>query len=226
MPPPLPRLLRSPLHLSSLATCAKTLVWASALAIFLNDNVLAVAPIKGTSMKPTLSPRYDETQERDIVLFQVWGAHRDLRRGDVAHFMSPNKPEQFAVKRVIALPGDTVILDPRRRPKVAEGPEPTAAKAWDSLRGRVVVPPGHVWVEGDNWRSSSDSNWYGPISKSLITGKATAVLFPSARFWSKPWKEWKGGRTRVIEGRAPKDWTKEGLPVELAEIGDLGLPKG
>lgn len=27
----------------------------------------------------------------------------------------------------------------------------------------VVVPVNHVWVEGDNWRSTHDSNDYGPV---------------------------------------------------------------
>ena len=28
----------------------------------------------------------------------------------------------------------------------------------------VYVPQGHCWVEGDNTRSSQDSNFYGPVS--------------------------------------------------------------
>lgn len=28
----------------------------------------------------------------------------------------------------------------------------------------VHVPQGHCWVEGDNTRSSQDSNFYGPVS--------------------------------------------------------------
>ena len=31
-------------------------------------------------------------------------------------------------------------------------------------RRYVVVPKGHLWVEGDNTRSSQDSNFYGPVS--------------------------------------------------------------
>lgn len=176
-------------------------------------------------MKPTLSPNYDTKRESDVVFWNVWSAKRDVKRGDVLQFASPNEPEVLAVKRVVGLPGDTVVLDPKRRPRVSEGPDPTAARAWDSWQGRAVVPPGHIWVEGDNWRKTSDSNWYGPISKSLITGKAVAVMWPRERFWSKPWEGWKV-RTRVAEGRGPEDWTKDGLPVELVEVGDIGIGKG
>lgn len=67
--------------------------------------------------------------------------------------------------------------------------------------GKVVVPFGHVWVEGDNWRRSYDSCDFGPVSKSLIDGKAVRV-------WRRGW--WRGivdgrdgkGKTRVVEGRS------------------------
>lgn len=226
---PMPIPFRPRLPPPSLTRFAKAFIWVPALVIFLNDHVAHSAFVTGVSMKPTLSPHYSDSGASDLVLFNVWSARKDLKRGDVAQFMSPNKPEQFAVKRIIAVPGDTVILDPRRRPAVGEGPEPTAARAWDSWQGRAVVPPGHVWVEGDNWRKTSDSNWYGPISKSLITGKAVAVLWPGERFWTRPWEGWRG-RTRVVEaagdGLGEGHWTERGLPVELAEVGDVGLPKG
>jgi len=77
-------------------------------------------------------------------------------------------------------------------------------------KGRAVVPEGHVWVEGDNWRESRDSNWYGPISKSLILGKAKAVVLPVERFGMKPWEQYKS-RTKVIPGEIPKKDDYEAL---------------
>lgn len=132
--------------------------------------------------------------------------------------MNPLKPEALAVKRVIGVEGDIVLLDPKRRPKAKEGPEPPAARAWDHWCGQAKVPEGHVWVEGDNWRESHDSNYYGPISKSLVTGRAVAVVGPPSRFWMRPWEGFKS-RTKVIAGGKTKDWT-EGLPIELSEIGE------
>jgi len=35
----------------------------------------------------------------------------------------------------------------------------------------IVVPSGHIWVEGDNSMNSSDSRNYGPIPASLVVGK-------------------------------------------------------
>ena len=199
-------------------------LWASGAFILINENVFTVTRVNGVSMSPTLSPTVDETGQRDKVLWKVWAAKRNVQRGDVVHFMSPTRPEIFAVKRVVALEGDTVVLDPRRRPKKEDDPDPPEARSWDVWKGRVKVPAGHVWVEGDNWRKSSDSNWYGPISLKLITGKAGAVIWPLDRFWTQPWEEWKG-RTKVIRGNGVGHWTKEKMPIELSEVGDLGLPK-
>lgn len=191
--------------------------WCITVPIFINDNIFEIRGIEGRSMAPTLSPEYHETGRRDWLFLNKWVAPEKLDRGDVVHFMIPVRPEALAVKRVIALEGDTVVLDPRRRPKVHRGPEPPAAMAWDAWGGRAKVPQGHVWVEGDNLGFSRDSNWYGPISKSLVTGRATALVWPPSRFWTKPWLGF-DSTTKVIEGKVERDWT-DGLPVELAEIG-------
>jgi hypothetical protein len=43
----------------------------------------------------------------------------------------------------------------------------------------IQVPPGHMWVEGDNVSASVDSREYGPIPMNLITGFAHTI---------HPWK--------------------------------------
>jgi len=52
------------------------------------------------------------------------------------------------------------------------------------------VPFNHVWLEGDadDPRKSLDSNTYGPVSISLITGRVVAVLWPRMRLLK--WWEW------------------------------------
>jgi inner membrane protease subunit 2 len=121
------------------------------------------------------------------------------------------------------LEGDTVLLDKKRRPIVKEGPEPEEARAWDAWKGKAVVPQGHIWVEGDNRLSSVDSNDYGPVSKSLINGRAIAVVLPFSKFWTQPWTDYKS-KTKIkrCDGDV-KEWTN-GLPVELAEIANPHAP--
>ena len=107
------------------------------------------------------------------------------------------------VKRVIALEGDQV----RTR---APYPFP-----------RETIPEGHVWVEGEHPedRMSLDSNTYGPvcpiegrgigseiltmsdqISKSLIAGKITGVVWPFSKAGSIRWQDYRGN-PRVVEGQ-------------------------
>lgn len=169
--------------------------------ILLKDWFLEVTWITGSSMSPVLSPDYEATQKRDVMLWKKWSPERNLQRGDVILFSMPHKPDGLGVKRVVALGGDTVLLDRKRRPKDAENGRPNpAAKKWDIWRGKVVVPQGHVWVEGDNWRSTLDSNDYGPMSKSLILGKAICLLRPWGQIGTRPWEGFEN-KTRVVKGQ-------------------------
>ncbi len=36
----------------------------------------------------------------------------------------------------------------------------------------LQVPPGHVWLQGDNALNSTDSRHYGPVPYALIRGRA------------------------------------------------------
>ncbi|KAI6873120.1 hypothetical protein KC338_g1760 [Hortaea werneckii] len=166
-----------------------------------NDNVVQCTSVTGGSMEPTLSPLDNTTGQKDYVLWNKWEIESKIRRGDIVLFSLPGRPDDHGTKRVIATEGDTVILDPRRRPKdEASGRDLPESTGWDMYKRRVEIPPGHVWVEGDNWRKTRDSNWYGPISKSLIQGKASAVVWPWDRSGSKPWESFKS-KTKVIQGQ-------------------------
>lgn len=169
--------------------------------------------MNGPSMSPTLSPTYHETGNRDYLLMAKWNPTGNLKRGDVISFSIPHKPDGLGIKRVVGLSGDWVELDPKRRPdNDGIGGGVGKGLVWDLMgemhdyhqpesqkKKRVRVPYGHVWVEGDNWRLSRDSNYYGPISKSLINGKAICVVLPFSRWWSRPWEKYKI-KTKVKEG--------------------------
>jgi len=85
-----------------------------------------------------------------------------LDRGNLVTAVSPLDPSHQVLKRVIGLPGDTVCVDPSgERGRVAE---------W------CKVPPGHVWLAGDNTSNSTDSRDYGPVPIAMIRGRVLAKV--------------------------------------------------
>ncbi|KAI9366794.1 peptidase S24/S26A/S26B/S26C [Zopfochytrium polystomum] len=65
-------------------------------------------------------------------------------------------------KRVLGLPGDTVLRDPTV-----------------SLTETIKVPPGHIWLQGDNYSNSTDSRVYGPVPLGLMKGRVVCKVFPT-----------------------------------------------
>lgn len=129
------------------------------------------AQVHGSSMKPTLNGgerKYSKLAhlrlDSDWVFVNCWAVRNyALTRGDIVVFVSPRDPNDYVIKRVLALEDDVV--------------EST------KYSGKtVVVPKGHCWVEGDNSKNSVDSNKYGPISTGLVFGKATHIIFPPEKW--------------------------------------------
>ncbi|KAL8659451.1 MAG: hypothetical protein Q9226_000410 [Calogaya cf. arnoldii] len=158
--------------------------WLPVLWCF-HTHVFQLMWVTGRSMYPFLNTDINERLVRDILAVRMWNPTEGLRRGDIVVFRSPTHPNVVAVKRIIALEGDSVFTrDPYPVP-------------------RQEVSLGHVWVEGEHpehTRWSYDSNTYGAVSKSLIIGKAIGVVWPwSRRSWISA-HGWRGS-SRVMERR-------------------------
>ncbi|PNY24942.1 Mitochondrial inner membrane protease subunit 2, partial [Tolypocladium capitatum] len=140
--------------------------WIPVIAWF-NLHVAELTVVDGPSMYPFMNADRDSTLRRDVILNYKWAPQEGLE--------SPVHPETVAVKRVVALEGDVV------RTK-APYPIPT-----------VRIPQGHVWVEGDGRPGSSlDSNTYGPVSRRLLTGRVTHIVYPFRKFGPVRWWEHEG----------------------------------
>ena len=101
-------------------------------------------------------------------------------RGDVVAFRLTGGSE-LLVKRIVALGGDRVGISDGRL--VVNGRRPsepyTDPAAIDSVYfGPVRVPPGHVFVLGDNRGNSRDSRVFGPVATSSIRSRVDAVIWP------------------------------------------------
>lgn len=102
----------------------------------------------------------------DVVLLETASARRrKLRIGDVVVARSPTDPRHAVCKRVLGLPGDVVQVG-----------DPIAG--WAGGSEGLPVPRGHVWLQGDNARNSTDSRAYGPVPLALVRGRVFAKVWP------------------------------------------------
>ncbi|RAK98217.1 putative mitochondrial inner membrane protease subunit Imp2 [Aspergillus ibericus CBS 121593] len=186
------------------------------IGLFFSEHVLQVMWVRGPSMTPYLNEDYENMQTKsDVVLVNMWGGggvwpwerRRRLERGMVVTFRSPANPRHMAIKRIIGLPGDQITT---RQPCMKE---------------TQIVPYNHVWLEGDaqDPKKTMDSNSYGPVSISLITGRVMAVLHPRWRWLD--WSDWENG---VVEGdverRFGEDYRQEVRDRVLKEAVKLERP--
>ncbi len=156
----------------------------------LRTYVIQSFSIPSLSMYPTL-----QVGDRIIVDKLSYHLHA-VHRGDIVVFRRPPLEDQeYAdlVKRVIGLPGETIsaknghiYIDGKRLsepwlppgPDAYSGPLPGDPNEQFNLPGPVKIPAGEYYVMGDNRTDSEDSRFFGPISKSLIVGRAVAVVWP------------------------------------------------
>ena len=131
--------------------------------------------VEGTSMLPVL-----EDQDR---LFINKLAYRvgDIHRGDVVVFLYPHDHQKSYIKRVIALPGDTLRIDHGlvyvNGKEVHETYVPRQFED-DRSQPEMTVPSHEYFVMGDHRSISSDSREFGPVDRDLIYGKAAFVYWP------------------------------------------------
>ena len=65
-----------------------------------------------------------------------------------------------------------------KRVKYTENEKASFFSIRDNKNLEVFVPPGHVWIEGDNPDQSRDSRDFGPVSHCLIEGIVRAKIWP------------------------------------------------
>ncbi|MDO8962951.1 MAG: signal peptidase I [Coriobacteriia bacterium] len=140
-----------------------------------------VGKVDGDSMNPTL-----RTAEYLLI---TRGLHFP-QRGDVV-IMNVNLPDGTTdlVKRIVALPNDRVkVIGDRVWVNGAPEAYPHQAVITDARHpaGEFTIPPGHVYVMGDNRPGSSDSRELGWMPVSWIHGKVIAVWFPVNRIRQIP----------------------------------------
>jgi len=171
-PPRRPGVARRFVHL--VRELLETILPAILIALLLNVFVGQATRVQGQSMEPNL-----HTDQR-LVVEKVSYRFHGPRRGDVVVIRVPSQGEDLLIKRVIGLPGETVEI--RDGQVYVDGrllDEPYTNGTTRSGRiGRVVVPPLHVFVMGDNRDHSNDSRSFGPVPIENIVGRAWLSYWP------------------------------------------------
>ncbi|MFA5985815.1 MAG: signal peptidase I [Parcubacteria group bacterium] len=170
-----------------------------ALVIIVPVRMFLVQPfiVRGASMEPNF-------HEKEYLIINEFGykntpinilgkeivtvkPHKDFDRLDVIVFRAPHDEKQFYIKRVVGLPGETVLVDNGDVTIInVEHPEgftlsegaylPEGRKTNGSQK--VVLKENEYYVLGDNRPASSDSRVFGPLNKDAIIGRVLLRAWP------------------------------------------------
>jgi len=169
-------------HKSVIRQYAEAFIIAIVLALVIRTLVVQAFKIPSGSMLPTL-------QIGDHILvnkFLFW--FTDPQRGDIIVFRFPQDEGRDFIKRVIALPGESVEIRGKevfvnRKPlresyaahldrAIQENPHSPR----DNF-GPVVVPAGQLFMMGDNRDYSMDSRFWGFLDRNKVKGKAFIIYW-------------------------------------------------
>lgn len=122
--------------------------------------------VEGTAMFPTLKDGDKIIIDRNF---------KELKRGDIISFLYPKDTSKWYIKRIVGLPDEKI--------EIREGiifingeklDEPYLYEAGNQTKGSFPpqrIPVNHYFVIGDNRDNSSDSRYWGTVSRDLVTGK-------------------------------------------------------
>jgi len=151
--------------------------------------------VSGTSMVPTF--QNNNYLIVDKISYELGTPHR----GDVVVFHYPKNPSQFFIKRIVGLPGETVDVNSAlNQVTITNTANPNGFNLDESfiqnmyvggINGHIVLGADQYYVLGDNRIASSDSRYWGPVSKNLLVGRVFLRLLPitSIDIWPGSVKE-------------------------------------
>jgi len=154
---------------------APILVGLAFLALF--QVTVGSFKVYGSSMLPGIE------QGDYILVSKATYFFNKPQRGNIIVFHSPQDPNTDLIKRIIAVPGDTVeIKDNTVFVNDTALVEPYTMEPPHYLMLPEEIPTGHYFVLGDNRNNSSDSHRGWTLPRENIVGKAWITYWPPYRW--------------------------------------------
>jgi signal peptidase I len=160
------------------------------IAIVVPIRVFVAKPfiVSGTSMYPTFDSWHY------LIIDELTYRFNAPERGDVIVMKYPLDTSRYFIKRIIGLPGETVILKGttvtiknKMHPEgmlLNESYLVESEKSEDDMA--VELRQDEYFVMGDNRKASADSRFWGTLPKNDIIGRALVRLFPFTKIGYKP----------------------------------------
>jgi signal peptidase I len=164
--------------LKSWFSLAKSFDIVLVIGLFFRALVLQPFIVEGVSMENNFHD--GEAMLVDKISYHI----HTPKRGDVVIFQAPRSPQDDYIKRVIALPGETIEINAGRvyingrllnEPYLPVG---TQTLAQSNGAFEKTLAQDEFFVMGDNRANSSDSRDWGILPKKNIIGRAWIVVYP------------------------------------------------
>jgi signal peptidase I len=161
----------------------EAIAFALSIVVILFTFVFRVVSVSGPSMNPTLI-----SGDR-VILNSLFFTPSN---GDIVVITQPNSHDnEPLIKRVIAVEGQTIALDPENDTVTVDGVvlnenyilEEDLKSAGNAYEYPLTVPKGKVFVMGDNRNDSFDSraDGLGMVDEDYIMGRAIFRIYPFER---------------------------------------------
>lgn len=138
--------------------------------------------VKGASMEPSFH------DHEYLIVNEISYRFKEPSRGDIVVFKYPRNPQEYFIKRIIALPGEKVQikngevrvfnLDNFDGVVLEENYLDKETKTYGLTDNIISLEDEEYFVLGDNRNASKDSRSFGPVSRSFIIGKVLLRGWP------------------------------------------------
>ena len=140
--------------------------------------------VVGSSMEPNF---FDHDY---LIVEKIKYRFESPERGEVIVLHTPSQPSSLIIKRIIGLPGETVIIrdgqvflekkNSNRIFKLQEPYLPVGTETPGDLR--LLLAKDEYFVMGDHRNRSLDSRSFGPVKRRMIIGRVWLRIWPFHSF--------------------------------------------